>query len=175
MWKTLASKIVFQNPWIKVYSDEIEFENGNKGIYAYLSRHNGAHAILLTPDSKFILLKQFRYPIHAYEWSMPGGKIDQGESPQIAVKREIQEELGVSVSRIEQLGEWFALSSLNTEKLFIYVAWSDQPPQIAGLQDESISEVEIVTKVQVLAMIDNGEITDPTMIAAIELVARKYL
>ena len=120
MWKTLASKIVFQNPWIKVYSDDIEFEDGTKGIYAYLSRHHGSHAIVLTPDNKIILLKQFRYPIHAFEWSMPGGKIDESESPEDAAKREVQEELGVSLNHLEKVGEWFALSSLNTEKLFVY-------------------------------------------------------
>lgn len=175
MWKTLASKIVFQNPWIKLFSDDIEFQNGHKGTYAYLSRHDGAHAIVLTPDNQFILLKQFRYPIHAFEWSMPGGKIDEGESPEDSVKREVQEELGISLNRLEKIGEWYALSSLNTEKLYIYVGWSDQTPQSAGLSDESISDVKIVSKEEVISLIDSGEITDPTMIATLEIILRKYL
>ena len=56
-----------------------------------------------------------------------------------------------------------------------YVGWTNQEPKTGGLHDESISEVKIATKDEVLAMIDAGEITDPTIIAALEIIIRKYL
>lgn len=53
---------------------------------------------------KFILVQQAR-PEHAYgKWSVPGGKINKGESFDEAVKREIKEEIGFRVVSITHLG-----------------------------------------------------------------------
>jgi len=175
MWKTIKSQIIFQNKWIKLFSDDIEFDNGKPGVYAYLHRHDGAHAIIVTPDKKIVLFKQYRYPTRTFEWSIPGGKIDEGETPETAAIREIKEELGIGVKTIKFIGTWVAQSSLNTEKLNIFVAWSSDTPQKAGLNDESISEIITVDANQALIMIDDGLINDPTISSAIQIVIRKYL
>lgn len=31
-WKRINSKLVYSNPWIKVYEDEVEKPDGKKGI-----------------------------------------------------------------------------------------------------------------------------------------------
>ncbi|WP_370177086.1 NUDIX domain-containing protein [Alteriqipengyuania sp.] len=43
---------------------------------------------------------------HAGLWEFPGGKIDPGESPQVALRREIAEECGLALSLSRQCGKW---------------------------------------------------------------------
>jgi len=53
---------------------------------------------------KILLVQQAR-PKHAHEkWSVPGGKINQGESFDEAVKREVKEEIGLNVDSLKFLG-----------------------------------------------------------------------
>jgi 8-oxo-dGTP pyrophosphatase MutT (NUDIX family) len=71
-----------------------------RSIYAilklrwFVSRPNstGAHAIALTPASRIILVK-LRY---VGGWRVPGGGVDAGEKPEVAVLRELREEIGMT-------------------------------------------------------------------------------
>lgn len=52
-----------------------------------------------------ILIAQRGCEEHFGQWEFPGGKIEDGESPPQALKREILEELGVEVTEFSPLGE----------------------------------------------------------------------
>ena len=64
-------------------------------FYASLPRTRGAAAALLRDEQDRILLVK---PTYKEGWFLPGGVIEQGESPLAACVRECQEELGVTPS-----------------------------------------------------------------------------
>ena len=66
---------------------------------------DAVNVIPLTKDRKVILVKQFRFGIGDYTWEIPGGMIDAGEAPAIAVQRELREETGYAGSDWEYLGK----------------------------------------------------------------------
>ncbi len=52
-----------------------------------------------------ILVAQRHSGLHAGKWEFPGGKVEPGESPEAALRREIDEEFGVEISVGDRLVE----------------------------------------------------------------------
>lgn len=55
-----------------------------------------------------ILLIQRRYPPGKGKWALPGGVVEQGESPEQAAVREIKEELGIEIQIKKLIGVYNA-------------------------------------------------------------------
>lgn len=62
-----------------------------------------AAAVILRSDGRFLLAQRPSGKPYAGYWEFPGGKVEPGESPQAAMKRELHEELGIDV---EQAYPW---------------------------------------------------------------------
>ena len=57
-----------------------------------------ARAVVLDPDDR-ILLVRFEFPPRTV-WATPGGGIEPGESPEVAIRRELEEETGLAKPEI---------------------------------------------------------------------------
>lgn len=56
-----------------------------------------AAAVIQRPDGRFLLGQRPADKVYAGYWEFPGGKIETGEAPLAALRRELHEELGISV------------------------------------------------------------------------------
>lgn len=175
MYKTLSSKTVYKNEWIEVLEDEIEFPTGKKGIYGYVKRKNGAFILVVNPQNEVLLVKQYRYPIQQYKWNLPGGGIEKGEDPAAGAIREVYEETGIKVDKVEKVGSFFPLSSHTTENVSLF--WSrvgDVKIQATTHEkNESFDEKVFVPLEKCLKMIDDGEINDAFTCSALQILARR--
>ena len=59
--------------------------------------------ILLDSQGRYLLGQRPAGKPYAGYWEVPGGKIEQGESAFAALKRELQEELGIDIDSSEEL------------------------------------------------------------------------
>ena len=101
--KQLIYKIL--NPLFKLYCRVIKPET------------QGSRAIVLH-ENNTLLVKN----IGLNYWSLPGGKIDRGETPEACLFRELGEELSISVSNVRfKLGEYFSTREGNRDTIHIYV------------------------------------------------------
>lgn len=60
-----------------------------------------AVGVLIRPDGDFLLTSRPADKVYAGYWEFPGGKFEPGESLQQALQRELHEELGIHIDRIE--------------------------------------------------------------------------
>ena len=79
-------------------------------------RHT-AH-IILKEDNKYLLVQEAIGGIRGL-WGLPGGGIDKGETPELAAKREVQEETGFNVELLKSLGKLNDKKRRNIRHIFL--------------------------------------------------------
>jgi 8-oxo-dGTP diphosphatase len=60
-------------------------------------------AALIEKDGKILICQRKRGQAHELKWEFPGGKVEAGESPSEALRRELREELGIEASIGEEI------------------------------------------------------------------------
>src|SRR5579863_73490 len=75
--------------------EEVATDPGGFKIKRAIIRHPGS-AVMMAVDrnERVLLVRQFRLPAEQQLWELPAGRLDPGESPLQAAKRELREETG---------------------------------------------------------------------------------
>src|SRR5215475_15858085 len=55
-------------------------------------------AALILRDGKILVCQRTKHQTMPLKWEFPGGKIEEGEQPQDALRRELEEELGIDAT-----------------------------------------------------------------------------
>lgn len=95
-------------------------------------------AIIVNNDNKILLLKRSDYPDQwmPSKWSLVGGAIDKGETPEKACKREVEEETGLVV---DKFADSFSIKRHQDSIENVFIAKYDGEPTDINLNDENIS------------------------------------
>lgn len=123
-WKTVNTKTVYENNWIKVEENDVIDPSGNDTIYGLVKPKNYAIAILpLDEEKNTWIVGQYRYATKSYEWELPKGgcPIDQ-EGPMEAGRRELLEETGISATTWQRVLVSNLSNCFTDELAFSYVA-----------------------------------------------------
>ena len=164
--KTLDSQMMYDGRIIKVYKDNVELADGKKS-FREVVRHSGGGVILAFKDEDTILLvKQYRYPIGETVLELPAGKLEKGEDPFEAAKRELEEETGYCANKWTDLGYINTSPGFSDEKLYLYLAQDLEYTHCHPDEGEIIQAFEYKYD-DVLKMIDNGEINDAKTICGL--------
>jgi 8-oxo-dGTP diphosphatase len=60
-------------------------------------------AALILKDGKILVCQRTRHQTMPLKWEFPGGKIEEGEQPRDALRRELDEELGIEAKIEEEI------------------------------------------------------------------------
>jgi ADP-ribose pyrophosphatase len=115
--------------------------------------------IALTKDKKVIIARQFRFGPEKVMDDLPGGGVDKGESLEMAVRRELQEETGYRPETLAYLGVCYRGAYSNNPTHYFLATGCEQ---IAGqhLDPEEIIEVELITIDQLIYNARHGRMVD---------------
>jgi ADP-ribose pyrophosphatase len=173
-WKTLNTRVVYDNPWIHVREDSVIQPDGKKSIYGVVQFKNIAIGVLPVDDEGYVhLVGQFRYPIDKYSWEIPEGGCPEGEDPLSAAQRELMEESGLSAANWEELGRC-NLSNSATDELAIFYLATNLKQGVAEPEGTELLMHKRLPFTQALAMVMSGEINDSLSVLAITNYALRF-
>lgn len=165
-------ELVYENKYQHIYRVEAQFDEFNK---EYFVNDTGVKAgIVVVREESVLLIRQYRLLINGMSWEIPGGKVDEGESPGAAEIRECLEETGVRC--LEALPLIFYHPGLDTlvNPTHIFYANRIEPKlELQGIHSQEVSGSEWVPFSRCIEMISNQQILDSFSILSL-LAYRAY-
>ncbi len=163
----LESKIVFQGKVITVYHDLVRCPNGRESYREIVKHPGGAGILFINQKEEILLIKQYRYAYQETLYEIPAGKLESGEPPLEAAKRELTEETGYVSAELEYLGVMYPTVGYSNEKIYLYLAKGGNFTATHFDEDENITSA-FYSLEEVYKMIDSGMIQDAKTICALQ-------
>lgn len=164
--KTLASQLIFDGRLLKVYRDEVELVDGGTSIREVVHHPGGVAVVALDSDGTVCMERQFRYPYRRVVTEIPAGKLEQGEDPFDAIRRELREEIGATAGRWDALGYLLPTPGYTDEMLYLYLARELDFGESDLDEDEFLEPFRLPFD-EALAMAADGRINDAKSVAAL--------
>lgn len=170
-WRKTGTKLIYENPWIRVREDQVIRPDGLPGIYGVVETKIAVGVLALTPELEVVLVGQYRYATDCYSWEIVEGGAERDELPLVAIKRELQEEAGLIAHSWTQLGPEMHLSNcISNEIAILYLAReleeTTQTPE--GTEVLTLRREPLKTCVR---LVEDGTIKDAMSVIAIGRVA----
>jgi len=157
--KIVSSKEVYKCDLFSVTEDHATDDKGYD-IRRCIVRHAGS-AVMMAVDAKkrILLVRQYRLPAGMAMWELPAGRLDPGEKPLQAAKRELIEETGYRARNWRKLVSFYASPGYVAEKMTIFLATDLTEGEAKPMDDERIEARWFAPK-EIDSMLQSGKIID---------------
>ncbi len=169
--KTISTQPIYQGSIIDVERLTIELPDGRRATRDIVRNPGASVVIPITDDGQIVLVEQFRKPNEKVFIELPAGKLDKGEDPEHCAARELKEETGYSAKSLKKILTLHPAPAFADEILHVYLATGLTKGDCCPDEDEFIS-ARTYDLNQVLAMIEEGLITDAKTVAGVLFAAR---
>lgn len=174
--------VVFRDEYVTVVRDPVRFPGGERGTYLRIFEASGLDgpvgvALLPVRDGRVYLRRAFRHATRQWELECPRGFRPAGASAEEAARHEAEEELGIAVEAVEELGAVYANTGLlaGGARAFV-VRLADAPSERTHEPHEALGEVVALTPAQLMEAIALGEVRDGFTLSAVAMaIARGHL
>ncbi|MBI4715867.1 MAG: NUDIX hydrolase [Nitrospirae bacterium] len=164
----MTRKEIYNGKVVHLSVDEVVLPNGQTTALEMI-RHPGASAVVpLKADGRVVLIHQYRYAAGGYIYEIPAGKLTPGEPPETCALREVEEEVGYKVGKLERLTTILTTPGFTDEAIHLFLA-TDLSPSVQSLDHDEILEVVEWPFEAVMAKIRDGTIRDAKTIVALYL------
>ncbi len=162
---TIKSEPIFQGKIISLQVDHVRLPNGETATREIV-RHPGAVAVMAFADGKLLVVEQYRKALEKSQVEIPAGKLERGEDPLEAAKRELEEETGYRCGSIRHVSSFYTSPGFADEVMHLYLA-EDLTRGEANLDEDEFLECGAITLEEARQYMAEGRISDAKTILAV--------
>jgi ADP-ribose pyrophosphatase len=171
-----ATRIVYENKWMRVREDAIRRRDGSAGIYGVIEKDDFVVVVPVHDDGSITLVQQYRYPVGARFWEFCQGMWGPpGTDLALAAAHELAEETGLAAAALTDAGRLHCAYGTMRQAFHVFRATGLSQ----GTARPEIEEQDLVSRrfprVEVERMLREGEIQDDVTLAAWALLTLKGL
>ena len=137
----------------------VRLPDGGEATREFVIHPGAVMIIAMLDDGRLVMERQYRYPIAKACIEIPAGKLEIGEDHLLCAQRELEEETGYTAKRWSYIRRIHPVISYSTELIDIYLA-EELIPGPSKLDDEEFLDVFAAPLEQLIAWVEEGEITD---------------
>ena len=165
-WTIVQSQEVYRDAWMTVRLDNVFRPDGVPGTYSTVGIKPGVCVIPVDENGTCYLTKEFHYAVGRETVEGISGGIEEGETPEFAAARELEEEVGIVAGRLVPLGTVDPLTAAVLSPTKLFFASDLRFTQTKMESTECIERVEMPFA-DVVRMVIDSEITHAPSCVAI--------
>jgi 8-oxo-dGTP pyrophosphatase MutT (NUDIX family) len=158
-------EVVYENRYQQIYQVTANFGDFVK---EYFVTDTGQRAGVVIAQGELVLLvRQYRLLIDRLSWEIPGGKVDDGETPEVAAVRECEEETGLHCRNLKPLIYFHPGLDTNHNPTHLFSTDEFIVTPGANVYTHEVSECVWIPLAQCIPMIYGRQIVDSLSIIAL--------
>jgi 8-oxo-dGTP pyrophosphatase MutT (NUDIX family) len=166
-WRCIASEPLGNYRVFTVRRDiSVDPRDNREHDFFVIEAPDWVNVIPLTLDGKTVLIEQYRHGTREITLEIPGGMVDDGESPDVAARRELLEETGFSGGEIQLLSRTRPNPAIQNNWLHSFVARNCVFSQMPQFDSSEHVAVRLVSLEEVAGLIASGAINHSLVVAA---------
>ncbi len=169
--KVLKSKIMYSGRVFGVRQDRVVEPGGIKVTRDVVTHHGSIVLLPVFPDGRMLLVRQYRHAVGRFLWELVAGRIEPGEPPLTAARRELLEETGYTARRFRKLLDIFPTPGYVSERMLVLAAEGLTPGAARPEADEKIVARRFSLR-ELETLIRSGRLRDAKSIAGILYYSR---
>jgi 8-oxo-dGTP pyrophosphatase MutT (NUDIX family) len=173
--KQIASRLTYENRWMRVREDTVERTDGSTGSYGVIEKPDFALIIPRAEDGGLWLVEQYRYPVERRLWEFPQGSWEEQSivDPAVLARGELQEETGLRAGDLRHIGHLYLAASFCTQGFDVWLATElEQGAADRGIEEQDM-RVRKVSRLEWEMMVSSGEVKSSASLAAYGLLQVK--
>ena len=172
-FKKLSEEIVWESQYWRHIRSTFELPDGSHQTMEYPGGVDSVMMFAVNDAAQILTQSQYRPFIGEVGFQVPAGKIDEGESVEVAAQRELAEESGYNGKQIFYVGKHYPSPGFSDQVAHVFVM--SELFEKTGDQDEYELEHAWKTPQEFDQMIADGIVKDGAVIAAWTLAKPKVL
>lgn len=167
-WDIVEDKKLLETPIFSLHERRLlPDKQSETAPFIILDAPDWINIVALTPERKIVLVEQYRAGIHTSTLEIPGGIIDNNESPIEAAKRELFEETGYQSEQWTLLGETSANPAFLNNYTSIFLAEKCVKVDEQHLDGNEDIDIHIMALDRFLDLVKNSTIHHSVVVAAV--------
>ena len=162
---------MFKDRWLDVREADVELPDGRRLTHKVIHAPPSAGAVVLNNDAEVLLLWRHRFITDTWTYEIPIGKVDPGEEPADAARRECIEETGWEPMSLSPLLVVQPSNGIMTSRHHVFSATSAR--QVAAPEGIEAERVEWVPLSTIVALIAEHKVVGATTVAALLYAAAR--